>query len=826
MLSILAAPILFLLPGLMLMRVLTRERGTGFFLLSFLFSIPLTSIVAFALAQFGFFSLLSLTIALIVVCVAFAFLPGGGDLSLRFLDPKFSIVLILLAVAAFCYYRPPFEYYFGGRDPGIYVINGIRIARTGAFLSEDPLLNKIPEAAKPLFFEKRNPIRYMGFSMKQSGGSQIIPNFFYLYPVWIAIFYALLGIHGAIYATPFLACAVLIVVGIGGRLLVGRWEAIGAVFLLGCSTPLLWFARFPNSELLASVLLFIGIVCFELLMNREDRASRIRAGEVRARLDQTHFGLGAIGALSLALAFWARVDALLMAAPFVLYMVARWIRGGFRKADWWIGGLYFLFLGLGFLHARFADPMYVQAAFLNLKFKPVKVVLVTGVMGLLIAAVAVVGRRWRLLDRKGVAYGFSGALLCLLLYAVFVRPYYPISNIGSPNAEAFLAIGWYFTYPVVLLATAGMVLYAARIRSVNWIFLGGAFVYGFLYFYRIRGHAEHFWMLRRYLMIIFPAVALLSVYALRPLALLAFRKHARLVPAGILACSVLLGLFFVWRDRPLHRHQEFAGSFQFIESIAKKMSSQDLLLIGSREANDLHIVGPLLSYYFDRNVLVFLTSSPDLKKLDELIAGWKGRVLFLGAGNTNLASNDFSLQPLEQIHFETPVFDETYHQRPTLVLSKYFQIGFYRLTPGASPGNYFVDVGGADDASITNFFLKEQYSRANYRWTDGEGHVFFPSTPRRIKSIVLQMNPGPWVPGMERMHVKLLLNGRSVVDLVLRNGYNSYEVSVPEGIQEAVRGEPIDLLIESKSWMPKRVLDLPDTRRIGVIVDWVKLNLE
>lgn len=830
LLKILAVPVLFLWPGLLLMRILTRGRGPAFFLFSFLFSIPVTALIAFSLAQFGHFSLPVLAGSVFLFSLLLLLIPCGGDLSLSAFDRRFSLALVALGLAAFAYYQPPFEYYFGGRDPGIYVINGIRIARTGSFCADDPLIRRIPQEDRPLFFEKHNTIRYMGFQMDSPSASKITPNFFYLYPVWIAVFFLLFGVHGALYATTVLACCVLLAFGLFARALLTKWDSLAAVLLLATVTPFLWFARFPNSELLASVLAFVAILCFQLVQDRNERTALLQTSVIANRVAITNVTLGLIGATSLALSFWARVDAVLLAGPFVLAMVVRWIGGTFRKSDWWVGIAYFTLLALGFLHSQTTNPMYAQAAFLNLKFKPASVALAVAVLAALVAGVAVVGRRAKLLERKWTAPALVTALSALLGYAYFIRPFYPTSNIGSPNAEAFLAIGWYFTQPVVFLAIVGFVLYARRVGAINWILFSGALGYSLLYFYRIRGHAEHFWMLRRYLMIIFPAVALFAVLAARALAGKAFARFRlrspRLREMALLGLAALLAVFFVWRDLPVHRHHEFAGSFDFIQSLSERMSGDDLLLIGSKEANDLHIVGPLLSYYFDRNVLLLLSPHPDLKLLDGLRRSWKGRVLFLGAGNTNLASSDFSLRPLARIHFDTPVFDEVYHQRPQAVLSKYFQIGLYLLTPPGGGDPYTVDVGGSDDANITNFYLKETYRDTNYRWTNGNGHLYFPPTTHRIKGIVLRLNPGPWVPGMERVHVKVLINEQVLVDLPLRNGYNNYEVLVPDGIQKSISGVPLDLRIESKTWVPRRVLELPDYRRIGVIVDRVKINLQ
>ena len=62
--------------------------------------------------------------------------------------------------------------------------------------------------------------------------------------------------------------------------------------------------------------------------------------------------------------------------------------------------------------------------------------------------------------------------------------------------------------------------------------------------------------------------------------------------------------WFVYEDRDLHKHHEYAGSFAFLGGLSERLEDNDVLLISAREGNDLHIIGPLLSYFFDRNVLL------------------------------------------------------------------------------------------------------------------------------------------------------------------------------------------------------------------------------
>jgi hypothetical protein len=811
MVQLLAIPLLFILPGYALARLIARDRGAAFWVVAFLFSIPIASIAGFALARFGWFSLLALVAA--VVVISFSLFVIRTKTQFRFdsvLNTQSVLVLVLAGAALFFYFSPPFEYFFGGRDPGIYVINGIRIAKTGSFTAEDPLVKKIPSEYRSLFFSAKIPLRYMGFFLGSSTDHRVIPNFFYLYPVWLATFYSMFGAYGMLYATPFLMICMLLAASIYVAFILGRAYSVGFILILGTTAMTLWFARFPNSEILAGCLIWIALFCFHFYR------------------EQSLFVSGIIGAICLAVAFWARLDAILLSVPLVLDLTMRWISGKMVKKDWIVLVVYLVFISLGAWHALTTNSDYILAAFENLRFKPYKVAFVVAGIAALVILFAIAGKRFNLAEKHGLGRGISIALAGLLVYAYFVRPFYPYTNAGSPNAGAFLALGWYFTHPVIVLALMGIVLYPLRFRSIDWILFGGTLVYSILYFYRIRGHAEHFWMLRRYLMLISPAIVFFAMYAAQQILAFFMRKSPKFQPryasAFLLVASAALAGWFVYENRPLAAHKEYHRSFSFLEGLSRKLGPQDLLLIGAREANDLHIIAPMLSYYFDRNVLVLREGMPDLELLDRFRRSWKGKVYFVGTGNTDLASGPFFLDPIEDFRFETPVYDEIYHRRPRVAFMKYFQIGLYSLTDKSGTDPYTVDIGRFDDGNITNFHLKENYGRGNYRWTNGGGHVFFPKKDGSITKIVLRMNPGPWVPGMPKVSVKLYANGHHLVDLVLGNGYNTYEVPVPAMIGEKLKGVPVDLLIESKSWIPKRVLNLPDTRRVGVIVDWVKLQ--
>lgn len=805
LLQIIAIPVLLILPGAACLRMFVRPRGAVWFL-SLPLSVPFTSMALFLLGATSMYSLRSIVaVDLLLTALLWMFRTRSVKPFLGVLEQRFCAALAILFAVAFWYDSPPFEYYFGGRDPGIYVVDGIRMARAGSIEAKDPLITQIDANHRKLFFSDKIPVRYMGFQIEKDSDGVVVANFFHLFPLWEALFYLLFGVHAMLYVTPYLACCLLAALALLIRLVQGEAEALGAFLLLGASPVFFWFSRFPNSEMIAGSLIFLGLLFLESYRRN------------------SHFGAGILGALCLGLAFWARVDAALLGTSLFLFLAFLWMGGASMRSGLTVLAVYILFVVVNVEYMVHTNPDYLSGTFYNLRFKIYKVVGVLAAAGGVIAALAYAGRRFHVAQSQRAGKILAFALALLLLYAYFIRPYYPASNIGSPNAGALLALGWYFTHPIVLLALVGLILYAYSFRTIHWVLFSATLIYSALYFYRIRAFAEHYWMLRRYLPVICPALAFYAVYAARRI----LQKIPVLRPrasALILVGSILLAGWYVYDSRAIYKHNEYQGSFRFMEGIANRLAPADLLILGARDANDLHIVGPMLSYYFDRNVLQLRDANPNLPLLAEFLRSWKGRIYFAGTGNSNLASAEFFLHPIEQLHFDTPVFDEIYHARPRTALTKTFDVGLYGVQKEPRSDPYFVDVGKYDDGSIISFHLKEQFSGIDYRWTNGAGHVFFPPSSSPLRSVALRLNPGPWVPGMPRVHAKISANGILLVDLILLNGYNTYEVPVPAAAQAQLTGVPVDVLIESKSWIPKRVLNLPDLRRVGVIVDWVRLQ--
>jgi len=302
---------IFVLPGLLLVAALGGEGKVRLSLLeqiylslagSFLFS----GWVSFVLAELGLFSP-SRTALIVVAGAALTIAVSRRRLSLRPGASSRSELLIASALVAFsaAIYFPPFEHILGGRDPGVYVNAGFHLARDGRLVYHDPVVADIPREAWPLFFpDKELPPwdyhRYLGFRLESPESARVVAHGLHLYPVWIGTASALYQPKSGLYATPFFALLAVSGFFVALRRIFDLEVAAVASALLAVFQIQIWFARFPNSEMVVQFLFATSLLLFFFMEEKRSALAGFFAGL-------------ALGATSL-----ARVETLLFAVPVAL----------------------------------------------------------------------------------------------------------------------------------------------------------------------------------------------------------------------------------------------------------------------------------------------------------------------------------------------------------------------------------------------------------------------------------------------------------------------------------------------------------------------------
>lgn len=362
--------------------------------------------LALLLAELGIFSLgLQLALITLICFVAgvLAFRRGGlrvpptqlglvSNAPIRQAATRFTLgsradLLELLAFAAvgvlfLLLVVRPFEVVLGARDAGVYANTGFAIARTGAIVQDDPIVRQIgldqqasdaalaaaAAQAETNFLGVQHPERFIATRQRAAGfmiaagdleAGRVTPQFFHLYPSWIALLTSLVGLQGGLFATGLMGFLGVWSVGMLGRLLAGPWVGVVAALLLALNGVQVWFSRYSTAESTVQFLAFAGLYCFAVAALRPSNAAQPDASEARFRL---------FAALLAGLCFgqWllARIDFLLILPPLGLFLGYAWLRRRWERRH----TLLLLGFGTMSLHAALHVAFVARAYFFDTLF--------------------------------------------------------------------------------------------------------------------------------------------------------------------------------------------------------------------------------------------------------------------------------------------------------------------------------------------------------------------------------------------------------------------------------------------------------------------------
>ncbi len=742
--TLLHAVVIGWLPGAAIYRVpwFARDRRAALaaderFFWQVLISVAVSLSAVLALAAMGRYSLSRVVFAdLALAAIAAAasrFQLRLGTAARR--PTPWSLIPIALVLLGAWRFFPPSEYIIGGKDPGVYLNEGVQIAQRGALAAPDPTVAAVPNFARDLFFPSENRTdyysgRFMGFYIQEPEHGQVIGQFPHLFPASIAIGYGLDGLTGARRAVGVWAILGVLAVYFAGARLVGRPAAAAAAVLLSFHAIEVWFGRYPNAEVVMQPLLFGALLA-----------------NARAHVDGDRF-FAPVAGLLLGLLLFLRFDAVLGLAGVAAGVCLTVVTGG--RLRW----SFVAALGLALLLAALymLGPMrayaYLPIVFIsNLPWwQDVALVLFGG----LSVGALIVGARSPSLSRivtNSVPTLVAAVVCAAAVYALYVRQ--PGGKLTDYDAYALRTYTYlYVTLPALLAALFG---YALIVRQRFWrdpaLFITVA-IFALFFFYKIRIVPEQFWMARRFLPVILPATLLFAAGAALAGAHTGSRV-TRLLRGGLgLVFLTLLGLQYARVARPLLAHVEYAGIIPKIEQIAATIHDDDLVIVESRDASDTHVLGLPLAYIYDRNVLLLRSRLPD-KSVFASFLDWAhtryGRVLFMGGGGTELLSSRWDVRPIAGERFQVPEYEVTRTTYPRTVHQKEFDYSLYMFVPpdpSRASDPIDLDVGTEDDLHILRFHAKEAVDGRSFRWSRDVSYISLASLPATSREVTLWMDDG------------------------------------------------------------------------------------
>jgi hypothetical protein len=746
-----------------------------------------------------------------------------------------ALIPVAVVAAGVWQLLPPAEYVMGGKDPGVYVNEGIQIAQRGTFRYDDPVVASVPEPYRDLFFPKDIPDgyrlqRFMGYFVLDLDAGRVIGQFPHGFPASIAIGYGLNGLSGARQTVVFWSLLGLVAVYLTAVRAFGRLVATAGLALLVVHVVEIWWGGYPNVEVASRALLFGSLLAF----------SHAAGG------DRPFFGAVA-GALA-GLPLFFRYDAILTAGAALGAAIL--LAANRQRIGWafWVSfaltsaaGLWYLLVPMWSYSAPYAQftvtqglPLLVAAAAAAIAFR-----------------VLLTSDRWAAVVRAAVPWSLAVAVVGLAAYAYVLRE--AGGRLAAHDAMAFRNFAWYVTPVGLLVAVAGL---AVSLRRLFWsapaLFLT-IVVHAVFFFYKTRIVPQHFWTSRRFLTVIVPA-ALLAIAALTTWVcdprlwsrlLDRFRGRVQAPDArsrlrgalhAVLVAVALAPLGYAfWRAAdPIRSHVEYAGLIPKLEALAAGIGDRDLLIVESRgTGSDLHVLALPLAYIYDRQVLVLRAMTPDKRALADFVR-WAparyGRVLFMGGSGTDLLSREIVARPIAADRFWVPEYDSPANAYPTEVRLKEFDYGLYELGIGAGgpTGPIDIAIGTLDGLQVRGFYGPERHEPTGvvFRWTRAAADVLLPGFQPSAVEVVVWMSHGGRPAGAPPPDTVVSLGGVVLGTAAPDDEVRPFRFALPAGLAEAMAAQdnPPALHLEMSTWSPQALLGVDDPRDLGVMVTRVQVR--
>jgi hypothetical protein len=807
-----------------------------------------------------------------------------------------AMSLALIVVVAVALFSRPAEMLRGALDSGVYVNAGVALGRTGAILQRDVLMRQLNDdvgegnellQGQSLYRYTLDRLRLSGFYVLDKKAALVLPQHYSLYPVWIGLLYSLFGIWGALYATPLLMLLLVLAVYYFARYAMSPGAALLALALLVLCPVMIWFARYPVSEVLTGLLAFGGFYAFLRMVSlqREELSSEdggIRGGD-KAREDWASF-FGVVAGVSLGQLSLARPDFIFYLIPvagYALYWrLARKWRGPYT---WFLGSLG-LILAQYALHFAFFGFAYTLDLYHNViqdvrrLWGPLLLALYVGV--LLVFSLDRFYPRlrptWSVAERWLVRYRWVWAGLLVLAVGGYAAYHYAAGpwlpnmredNAGRPLAQTvfttwesyigapvdlgerynLLRIGWYLSPPGIVVGVAGLLRWIwGRLGAGTLLFFGCLLISSFVFIQETYTDAHYIYTMRRYVPVILPALVLGFAWACQ---FLWSRVRPRIVGAAL---AVLLAgglaLFFGYTARTIVAHVEEGGAVAQLTDLANRIPSNTVVIF-SNERDEPNVVATPLQYVFGIESFVANRTYPNINNnaLDGIVTRWRKQGynvwVLMSANGGKLHLPSYSLKEEGSWDYAVPEFEQLYYQKPFNVSSAYLPWGLYSVQPQTPPPAwpYRVDIGEMDYPTlVAGWHRQERDDRSSpyWRWTGDQAILRLPWPSSPVTSTLeggrvnISLRPETPLTGQpflrtQPLTVTLSLDDTPIGEVLVPPGveFQEYTVEVPPGLPKGRSPEGYAMLrIASPTWSGLQAGLSYDARTLGIQVDAVRVG--
>ena len=776
------------------------------------------------LALLGLFSLYSLLLCMIVtagaVCIASKSFANPAAV-IKKPEKTDLLILAFILIAAFLVGRP-FEYIFGGWDPGVYVNTGVNTARTGSLVIHDKLLETLPEQDQELFAHPRNKLiqKYSGFPIANAETGTIIPYFYHLYPVWIAIFSSLGRIDFALNVNIFFGLLCIAAIFCMVKEYFGREPAFIAAFLLAVNVAQLWHMRFPTTEILAQFLFMSGIYALGKFLGNQSR-------------ENTYFGI--LAALCLAEAAFTRISSVFVILPILVFFALSAPNGKNTGARWFLVTLAVL-LGLCLLYnltiAYFPTKVLMNTSLFRTAAPYLAVILLFALLLWLILrkTCPVIFSVWlpSLLKKRWSRIALTAAVCIPVLCGAF--PY--MQRYGAFFRNSW-NLSWFISLPGTILASLGLGFLIWQKREKKHMLLLLMFVfYAFPVLGNLKIHSIFMWAERRFIPIILPFFLIFAAFAVSKLTL--SNRKLRYVTTFILLS--LLSFHNYTLGRTLLKNTDYSGAVDFCETVSKHFAANDIIICnGSWLATPLqYIAGRTTLQVSDQ------THSKQLEKarrILKLMKAWidRGKKVYYVSQDEKIYSTlvDFEYKATEVL--QTKLLERVSGRLPEKINQMNVAARIYKIKPlhktaSLKTDKHTIEVGYDFLSLIDGFYETEPCflpdpDAVTWRWTGPSATVKLPVEDMgSVKKAIFHIKSNR--PDNVADAAVVISAGKNSVKRITipaeGSAFKEYDLVIAEPCPQ--KAGIFTITITSSVWRPSEKNPSTDDRQLGVMVDKILLQ--
>jgi 4-amino-4-deoxy-L-arabinose transferase-like glycosyltransferase len=776
--ALISIPLILFLPGYLLYQVFIAEKIELRFIekiyLQMSGSILVSGLIGLLLADAGLFSLIHLLISILVVC-CIIWWKLNFKVSVKF-NTKininvYEIGLILILILAVSLFFHPNPWILGGRDQGVYINTGVNIANTGSILIHDNLLKSLNVSEYGNFFSigdnhSNNPAiyegsQYPGFYITDSQTGAVTPQFFYLWPSWIAIFYSIFGLSIGLFVTPFFAVLSIISIYLVGKTLFNSRVGLLAAFFSTLNFAFIWYSREPTTEIFTMFLIFLGIFAF-VHLSRQSSFSK--------------YYYAIIASLCLGEIFLTRIDTVLLLIPFILFLVYLWVEHQF-KAEHMVFVIISVTMGIyALLSAIFISTPYTfDIIGLTLSDRLISLfnhlsIFSSGMAVLFLASIISFDYRGFVSHKiknivKFLPYIRAFIVILILLgmiYLLFIRPQGEITS----DSYNLVKVSWYMGgFFGVVLASLGciMILYKKPYRE-SYFFLSIFLMYSIFYILSAKISPDQPWWIRRYLPIVIPMAIICIAYFIDQLYMVS--KSSKIIKVISMILIILLIIPSIASDLKIVSFQEYGHALEDVDNMSKMFSDNSIILYTSNYYTE-RIATPL-HYIYGKNVTSVNSYNQSLDMIDKWIASNKTVYLIDTIGNNDISQNNgnFSSYSVAWTVIEDLSWQNYY----------YFYLPY---DPQVQRHTYYItNLSNLDSLNYliifntSNFYDVEYWNATPTRWESNNASIYVYSP--NDTDVVLSFNITSFY---QPRTLRIYLNGGIVDDHQISTEFN--QIAVP-----------------------------------------------